>query len=449
MTTLVWGLGVAGESVARALAGRGESVLLGDDRLVDAHRSLAGEIGARVVEPGGEVAVQEALRGCDRLVPAPGVPETHPIIATARERSIDVLSEIELAYRWEQEREPAPRPMVGITGTDGKTTTTLMARAILVEAGHRAEAVGNTEVPLVAALTEDSDAFVVECSSFRLAHTSRFRCAASVWLNVAPDHLDWHADFDSYCEAKGRLWAHLRAGDVAVAPVDDTRILGYAHRSAGRVVTFGFDRGDYHALNGTLSSPHGPIVGVSEMSRAMPHDVTNALAAAAVCIESGLADTSAAARALRSFRHAPHRIEFVAEANGIRWFDDSKATSPHAAMVAIRAFESIVLIAGGRNKDLDLAGLAGEPDRMRAVIAIGESATDVARAFGGVCPVELVGSMAEAVTIAATLARTGDVVLLSPGCTSYDWYLNYSERGNDFRARVLELLHQPVTTEGH
>lgn len=447
MTTLVYGLGVAGESVARALRARGESMLLGDDMLAESHRALAVALGAALLEATDDDSMREAIRACERLVPAPGLPETHPIIGMAREHDVEILSEIELAYRWEQDRSPAPRPMVGITGTDGKTTTTLMARAILIEAGHRADAVGNTEVPLVAALEGDADSFVVECSSFRLAHTSRFRCAASAWLNIAPDHLDWHLDFDAYCAAKGKMWANLRAGDVAVAPADDQRILRYAVESAGRVVTFGLERGDYHALDGVLSSPHGPILALGEMSRAMPHDITNALAAAAVCIESGLAAPGDAARALRAFRHAPHRIEFVAERGGVRWFDDSKATSPHAAMVAIRAFDSVVLIAGGRNKGLDLSAMAGEPGRMRGVVAIGESAPEIVAAFTGVCPVRNARSMADAVAIAATLADAGDTVLLSPGCTSYDRYLNYSQRGDDFRACVIRYIDESDTTE--
>ena len=449
MATLVYGLGVAGESVARALHVRGESMLLGDDRLNDTHRALAGALGASVLDATDEISLRESIRGCQRVVPAPGVPETHAIVTMAKELDVEVLSEIELAYRWEQDRRPAPRPMVGITGTDGKTTTTLMAREILIAAGHRADAVGNTDMPLVASLDGDADAFVVECSSFRLAHTSRFRCAASAWLNIAPDHLDWHVDFDSYCAAKGKMWANLRAGDVAVAPADDQRILRFAVESAGRVVTFGLERGDYHAQDGVLSSPHGPILARDEMSRAMPHDVTNALAAAAVCIESGLATPADAAKALRAFRHAPHRIELVAEHGGVRWFDDSKATSPHAAMVAIRAFDSIVLIAGGRNKGLDLSAMAAEPGRMRAVVAIGDSASDIAAAFTGACPVRTAASMAEAVAIAASLAVAGDAVLLSPGCTSYDWYLNYSQRGDDFRAEVTRLIDEIHTTEGH
>ena len=449
MSTLVYGLGVAGEAVAIALHQRGEAVLLADDNLRDEHRALASRLGAAVIDPADGDALQLAIQQCSRLVPAPGIPEGHAVFGLARDAEIDVVSEIELAYEWEQTRLPSPRPMLGITGTDGKTTTTLMAVAMLQRAGLRAGAVGNTEVPLIAAQGGDADAFVVECSSFRLATTKRFRCVASAWLNIAPDHLDWHVDFASYWDAKAKLWANLRAGDVAVAPVDDAGILRCAADSAGRVVTFGLTRGDYHAQEGVLTSPHGPIMSATDMTRALPHDVTNALAAAAVCIEAGLATPQDVARALREFQHAPHRIEFVGEHEGIRWFDDSKATSPHAALVAIRAFDSVVLIAGGRNKDLDLAGMAAEPARMRGVVAIGESADEVSAVFDGLCPVSQASSMSEAVAQAAVMATSGDAVLLSPGCTSFDWYRNYSARGDDFRRCVTELITNSSTRKGH
>jgi UDP-N-acetylmuramoylalanine--D-glutamate ligase len=329
--------------------------------------------------------------------------------------------------------------MLGITGTDGKTTTTLMTKAILASAGRNPEAVGNTETPLIAALDSSADCFAVECSSFRLAFTERFRCKAAAWLNIAPDHLDWHANYDSYFAAKAKMWAHVAAGDIAVAPVDDAAILEVAQRSNARVVTFGAARGDYHAINGVLTSPHGVIMEERAMRRALPHDVTNALAAAALCIESGLASPAHVSEALASFEHAAHRIEFVRDLDGVRWYNDSKATSPHAAAVAIQSFDSIVLIAGGKNKDLDLNEMAAHRDHVRAVVATGASADAIEAAFSRHCVVRKASTMQEAIDHARELARSGDVVLLSPGCTSYDWYSNYAERGDDFRSRVLAL----------
>jgi len=446
VTALVFGLGVAGKAVTRALIQRGQKPRIADDRVTADHRKFADELGLSVEAIGendhrsSEDRVSAALHDIDLLLPAPGVPESHEVIVEARRRGIEILSEIELAYRWESQRAGGARPMVGITGTDGKTTTTLMASAILGRAGLRCAAVGNTETPLISALEGEYDCFAVECSSFRLNFTDTFRCVGSAWLNLAPDHLDWHDDMDSYRRAKEKLWSHLRAGDVAVAPTSDAGILAAAMSSAGRTVTFGLDRGDYHALDGLLQSPHGVLLERTAMSRGLPHDVTNALAATAVCVETGLAQVVDAADALREFRHAHHRIELVAERDGIKWFDDSKAPSPHAAGVAIRSFESVVLIAGGRNKELDLSAMAEDVSRIRAVVVIGESADDLAAVFDGKVPVRRAASMGEAVEHAASLAKSGDVVLLSPGCTSYDWYSNYGERGDDFQRNVKNLV---------
>jgi UDP-N-acetylmuramoylalanine--D-glutamate ligase len=431
-TTLVFGLGVAGLAVANALHGRGESVILADDQATKLHKDFARALNCEFIDATDEVEVVSTLKRITRLAPAPGISESHHVMATARQMGLTISSELELAYNIEELRTGGPRPMLGITGTDGKTTTTLMTAAMLHAAGHKSLAVGNTETPLIAALNTDTQVFAVECSSFRLANCENFRTRASVWLNLAPDHLDWHTNMESYTSAKAQMWAHTRAGDVAVAPVDDAQILRVAHESTARTVTFGATHGDYHAQDGRLNSPHGSIMNIADMKRAMPHDITNALAAAAISIESGLVEPSHVARALSEFDNAPHRIEYVETIDGVQWFNDSKATSPHASAVAIKSFQNIVLIAGGRNKGLDLHELANQPQRVKAVVAIGDDALEIEKAFDGVCRVVRGGSMQEAVRLARTLAVSGDVVLLSPACTSYDWYNNYMERGEDF-----------------
>ena len=438
-STFVFGLAVAGRAVATSLRERGIEVVVGDDNLTREHRSFAQSIGAQVVDISRDGELQRVMSSVSVLSPAPGVPENHGVIQGARENGVSIQSEIEIAYRMEQLRSGGSRPMVAITGTDGKTTTTLMANAMLRAAGLRAEAVGNTEVPLIESLATDAQAFAIECSSFRLEHTEQFRVPASAWLNIAPDHLDWHSSFQKYFDAKAKMWANCLPNDVVVAPIDDVNICAVARASAARVVTFGALGGDYRVIENEMCGPLGPIMSISRMKRSLPHDVTNALAAAAVCIESGLANAEHVAHALEHFENAPHRIQFVAEIGGVRWFNDSKATSPHAASVALRAFDSIVLIAGGKNKGLDLSQMASEPHRMRAVVAIGASADDIARAFSGVCTVVKAENMNSAVLQANELSRNGDVVVLSPGCTSYDWYSNYGERGEDFMNCVREL----------
>ena len=439
-STLVFGLAIAGQAVARELVRRGESVVLADDAVSDLHQAFSKQIGMPLVALTSSSEIQQVLNSVARVAPAPGIPEGHPVIVAARELGVEICSELEIAYRYERDAPSEPRPMVGITGTDGKTTTTMMTAAILESAGLRTMAVGNTDVPLISALNTDARAFAVECSSFRLAHTQQFRMCASAWLNFAPDHLDWHPNLSDYFEAKAKMWAHCVEGDVAVAPFDDLRIIKAAQASNARIVTFGIAGGDYHSFDGWLCGPMGRIMPISEMGRSLPHDVSNALAATAVCLEAGLANVADVASALQSFKNAPHRIQFVGEKGGVRWFNDSKATSPHAVSVALNSFENIVLIAGGKNKGLDLSALAEQPSRMRAVVAIGDASDEVAHAFTGVCEIKRATSMQEAVNMADSFAQDGDVVLLSPGCTSYDWYANYGQRGEDFMKCVGKLL---------
>lgn len=439
MTTLVYGLAVAGRSTAKFLVSRGEPVMLADDRVSPDNIAFAESLDAELVQgPDAAMTCARRLGEFSRVAPSPGVPESHPIITSAIRANVELVSEIELAYRSEQASGRA-RPIVAITGTDGKTTTTLMAAAMLSASGRRAAAVGNTEVPWVEALDDSHDAYAVECSSFRLRHTRHFRADAATWLNLAPDHLDWHHDLSGYRLAKERIWAMARAGDVAVAPVRDESIVKSARSTAARVVTFGLASADYRIDDGALVGPMGRIVDVGQLGRALPHDLTNALAASALVLESGLGTVEGVAVALARYRHAPHRIQFVAELDGVSYYNDSKATSPHAAQAALTSFDHIVLIAGGKNKGLDLSSMASQPERMRAVVATGHAADLIAAAFRGVCPTVRADSMQSAVQAAREIAQPGDVVLLSPGCTSYDWYSNYGERGDDFTHCVQSL----------
>jgi UDP-N-acetylmuramoylalanine--D-glutamate ligase len=210
----------------------------------------------------------------------------------------------------------------------------------------------------------------------------------------------------------------------------------------GRRLTFGTDTADYRLVGSSLTGPSGVIADRATMTRDLPHDVSNALAAAAISIESGLADAAAVAEALATFEHPPHRIEPLGEFGGARWYNDSKATTPHAVITAIRGFDDIVLLAGGRNKGLDLASIAAEHARVKAVVALGEAAPIIRAAFVQWCPVVEVSSMKSAVSTAAALAGPGDTVLLSPGCASFDWYPDggYPARGDDFKQQVHDYF---------
>ena len=319
--------------------------------------------------------------------------------------------------------------MLAITGTDGKTTTTELTVAILRAAGLRAEALGNTDVPLVDAIDAtgegELDVFVVECTSFRLAWTKRFRADAAAWLNLAPDHLNWHA-LDGHVRSSqgadlgsatpGRRGDRIRRrSDRDGAPGTRARTARDIRRAASRLPRRGR----------RLVGPGGTLAEIASMRRRLPHDITNALAASALVLETGLVAPDAIAAALTTFEAPPHRLEPVGTSHGVSWFNDSKATTPHAASAAIRAFDSLVLIAGGSRKGVDLSPMGVDADRLRAVVAVGEAAPDIHGVFDGRTQVVDAGSMSDAVDLAADLARPGDAVVLSPGCASFDWYSGY------------------------
>lgn len=451
MRVLVWGLAVTGASTVRALQRAGHDVVVADDAarddVDDDRQAQAQALGVELLSGAALGDLDRLVGGFDLLSPSPGVSELHPAVAAALAAGVPVWSELELAYRWEHERSGGPRPILAITGTDGKTTTTEMTAAMLRAAGLRAEPLGNTDTPMVEASVggphADLDVLVVECTSFRLRWVDTFRADAAVWLNLAPDHLNWHESMATYESAKARVFELQRPGDVAVGFVEDPAVMRHLLQAPGRQRTFGLDGADYRAHEGALVGPGGPIAEVAAMRRRLPHDVTNALAASALVLETGLVPAEAIATALGRFDAPPHRLELVGEGDGVRWFNDSKATTPHAASAAVRAFDSLVLIAGGSRKGVDLSPMAAGADRVRAVVAIGEAAPDVRAAFDGRAPVVDAASMAEAVRVAGELATTGDAVVLSPGCASFDWYGGYPERGDDFRRLVQDRLSQP------
>jgi UDP-N-acetylmuramoylalanine--D-glutamate ligase len=282
----------------------------------------------------------------------------------------------------------------------------------------------------------DADVIVVEVSSFQLAFTEHFRPRVAVWLNVAENHLDWHPTVAHYIESKSRVWANQRDRDVAVANAEDPVVMAAASSAPGPVITFGQTEGSYRVENRALVAPTGErIVGVDELPRAFPHDLVNALAACAAALPGG-ATLQGCRLALRRFAGLPHRLELVGESGGVRYLDDSKATTPAAVLAALSGLDSVVLIAGGRNKGLQLSSLREGADRVRAVVAIGEAVPQVEAAFAEALPVVTATSMDEAVALASDLARPGDAVLLSPGCASFDWYASYAERGDDFARAV-------------
>jgi UDP-N-acetylmuramoylalanine--D-glutamate ligase len=438
IANLVIGLGVTGRAVARALVQRGETVVATEDRPTDTTRAFAAELGIGLREVPTVDEVADLVTRAARVLPSPGIPDNHPAMVATRVAGSQVRSEFDLAAGWDT------RPVLAVTGTNGKTTVTTLVTDMIEEGGRHAVAVGNTDVPLVEAIDDPTvDVFVVEASSFRIAHSDRFAPRVACWLNFAPDHLDVHASLGAYEAAKAKLLRDQSPGDVAVLNADDPVVM--AHGGPARLVTFSADNGDWHVADAHLVSPTGdPFVAVADLPRSRPHDIANALAAAAIAHEAGV-ELDAVARVLQRFAGLPHRVELVAEIDGVSWVDDSKATVPQAASAAISGFDSVVLIAGGRGKGLDPTPLTDHSDRIRAVVAIGEAAPEIERLFRDIgVPVTVATSMAEAVAAAGAVARPGDAVLLSPGGASQDWYTNYAARGDDFAALVRAIGTEEV-----
>jgi UDP-N-acetylmuramoylalanine--D-glutamate ligase len=444
-STLVVGFGVSGRAAARRLVARGDTVVVVDDRPAVGAAEEAGAIGVELVVAPDAHRTGRLVAAADLAVVSPGVPVGHPLLVAAAAAGVPVISEVELGARLLGDRgDDAPR-LVAITGTNGKTSVTTLVRDALLASGVDAVAAGNIGVPLVDAVDGPGDGVVVvEVSSFQLQLTERFRPGVSCWLNLSPDHLDWHPTYEHYRDAKARIWANQGPGDTVVVNADDAVVVAAAARrpAGSRLVTFstGPDA-DWCQRDDVLVGPTGPLLAATDLARSLPHDRANALAAAAVATAAGATPDGIRA-ALRRSAPLPHRVALVAASGGVTWYDDSKATTPASVIAAVAGFDSVVLIAGGRNKGLDLAELAATAPPVRHVVAIGEASASVAAAFAGRVPVECAGSMAEAVTVAAVAARPGDAVVLSPGATSFDWYRGYAERGEHFAALVAQMISE-------
>ncbi len=434
---LVIGFARTGQAVARVLKGLSVPVVVVEDHPSPEAREAARRLGVELAIAPGPLELARHLADADLVVASPGVPPSHPALAAAP--AARLCSEIELAAQL------SAVPLVAITGTNGKTTVTGLVAEMLRRSGTRALAAGNIGRPLVEAVLEDQvDLVVAEVSSFQLAFTRRFRPVVATWLNFAEDHLDWHDSLASYAAAKARIFAAQRGEDVAVANAEDEVVLAAARASRAALVTFGLGHGDYTCHEGTLVAKGlGEIVAIRELPRALPHDLANALAACATAISVG-ASPEACRAALVEAAPLPHRVAKVGSLDGVDYYDDSKATTPSAVAAALAGFRDVVLIAGGRNKGLDLSALraGAEPGGhhlVRAVVAIGEAAPEVAAAFTPGYEVVRASSMGEAVELARKLAHGAEAVLLSPGCASFDWYRSYEERGQDFAAHVRRL----------
>jgi UDP-N-acetylmuramoylalanine--D-glutamate ligase len=441
MNSVVVGLGKTGASCVRYLAKRGDRVSATDSRRAPPGLTELGDLAAAVdLRLGGfDLSL---LEGASQVLMSPGVSLDEPIAKAARARGIEVLGDVELFAR------EVHAPVLGITGTNGKSTVTTLVASMAAAAGRRVLAGGNLGEPALDLLEQPTpDMYVLELSSFQLETTSSLVLKAAVVLNVTADHLDRYSSVAAYARAKGRIFAKA---STVVLNADDPWVLAMRDQlydsGAARTVTFSIERADTDfslVRSGAqiFLARHGErLLDVARMKISGLHNAANALAALSLGEAVGLPE-GAMLQALQDFPGLSHRSSWVADIGGVRYIDDSKGTNVGATLAAVAGLPGpLVIIAGGEGKGQDFTALAGAfRGKVRAAVLIGKDALTLAAALKGVCSTETVVSMEAAVSAAQRLAVAGDTVLLSPACASLDMFRDYGHRGDVFAAAVQRL----------
>lgn len=440
---LIVGLGRSGLAAAMFLKRRGAVLTITDTasetQLGDA-AATAKAMGMRL-ELGPHRAA--TFTQPDLIVLSPGVPHTLPPLSAARETGIPVWGELELASRFIRE------PMIAVTGTNGKTTTTTLLGEMLKQSGKTVFVGGNIGNPLIDYVdaAERAEWIVAEVSSFQLDTIETFRPRVGVLLNITDDHLDRYDDFNAYAKSKGRMFINQQRDDIAVLNGSDPTVQAVTSGIRSRKWRFGGDPTRAPEAVVRKQDIAFRIDGLREslrVNRSRPvlsgrHNAENVAAAALATLAAG-GSMQGIRAALDAYKGLPHRLEHIAARAGVRYINDSKATNVDAVEKALAAFEApIVLIMGGRDKGGDFNRLASRIRRVKQLILLGEAAEKIASVLGRSAPTEIVSTMDEAVSRAAAAAGSGDVVLLSPGCTSFDQFQSYGHRGDTFRRVVTRL----------
>jgi UDP-N-acetylmuramoylalanine--D-glutamate ligase len=436
---VVLGAGRTGESVARFLLGRGARVCLLDRRREALDRlTLPSQIERRIDD--GDDA---PLRGADLIVPSPGVPRSHPALVRAAARSVPVMSEIDLAYRF------LPCPLLAVTGTNGKSTTTTLLGKMLQGHCDQVFVGGNLGTPLIDAVQDGApvpQAAVAEISSFQLEWVHSFRPHVAVLLNLTPDHLDRYASVSEYGMAKAAMLSRQQIGDIAVLNRDDPWVWKQRSRTRATCISFGRDPVEFGGfIDGDTLVYWGPepqprTFPLARVKLQGEHNRENMLAAVTAASIWGV-PAEIVQHALEDTSGLPHRLELVRERDGVRYFDDSKGTNVGAVIKSLESFAgNVILLAGGYDKGGDFSALRPLLGaRARHVVLFGAARHTIATQIRGTVEYVEVPTLAAAVSAAAELARAGDTVLLSPGCASFDEFNDYTERGRRFRALVEGL----------
>jgi len=439
---LVVGMARSGTAAARLLLRYGAKVRAIDRRRRDEISIDGVDLESQGVETRYASMDPSALDGRDLVVTSPGVPADLPLFREAERRGIPIVPEIELGFA------VARAPTIAVTGTNGKSTTVELLGAIGRNAGRKTEVLGNIGTALSERAEDvpEDGLLVIEVSSFQLELCTRFRPTVGVILNVTPDHLDRHGSMDHYAEIKAKMFAFQTAEDFRVQPLGDPRLARLLQPMRGKPLWFGFTdpTGDgvwesEGSIRFRVAGREGTIIRREEALLQGPHNTENICAAAAAAMAVAVPER-AIAKALREFRGLPHRLALVAEIDGVRYVNDSKATNVDAVRRALESFDApIILIAGGKDKDGDFASIASlVSERVRRAVYVGEATPKLERAWARV-PSARAKTLEDAVQVARSHATPGSVVLLSPGCASFDMFRNFEERGARFEAAVLEL----------
>jgi len=432
---LVVGLGISGVDACRLLRSRGVEVRACDQAGPEALMHRLAELPKEVEVRLGQVG-EEVLEGVEVVVLSPGVPPSAPLVQAARARGLEVIPEVELAYRF-----AGPTSIIGITGSNGKSTVTELVGHILKSAGLKV-AVGANLGPAASGMVLRGgwEVMVWELSSFQLELITSLRPKVAVFLNLSPDHLDRHPTLESYLQAKAKIFAYQTPQDFAVLNADDPLVANLPVASQRRAFSLTSPEAFAH-LDGQHLMLGGKVL-LARQALPLPglHNVANALAAAAACASLGLSRQQIAA-GLATARPLPHRHELVAEINGVRYVDDSKGTNVGAVVAGLAGYppRSVHLILGGLGKGQDFRLLSpAVAEKVVRAYLIGQAAEEIAQALSGVVPVEMCGTLEEAVRRAKLCALPGDVVLLSPACASFDQFRDYAHRGHVFAHLVRE-----------
>ena len=436
---LVVGLARTGIECARFLVNQGAKVSVSDLRSeTDLKQEIEALKGLSVdYLLGGEES--RWLEEVDLVVPSPGVPAENPLLQEACSRGIEILSEVEMAYRFYQ------FPIVAITGTNGKSTTTTLVGLMLKANGTRVFIGGNIGAPLIGFVGGDWEWGVVEISSFQLEWIEDFRSRVAVLLNLSEDHLDRYPDFAVYCGAKERIFEKQTAKDVAILNRDDSLVWAMRQGKAAKIISFGlseveegvFAKPDEIVWRGASGEERFPLRRVKIQG---VHNIENMMAAIAVAKTIGI-PAQTIQQTLEEFPGLEHRLEFVREKDGVSYYNDSKGTNVGAVVKSLASFSvPVILLAGGVDKGGDYGVLReGVGERVKRLVLFGAAKELIAKALGALTETAIVDDMEAAVRDAHLHARPGDVVLLSPACSSFDMFRNYAERGRVFKSLVQAL----------